>query len=393
MSSYPSTLPSRRRSRYEAPHQEHAGPDIVVLSHLRWDFVYQRPQHLLSRFATNQRVFYLEEPIWDGSAADLTVRTVAGGVHVAQPVLPPNLPPEEIRKQQRALLDKLLQAYNIHSYVLWYYTPAALAFSDHLQPQAIVYDCMDELSLFKGASSDLPALEAELLSRADVVFTGGPSLYESKRGRHPNVHLFPSSIDFAHFAQARQASEPADQAAIARPRLGFFGVIDERFDAALIDAVAQARPDWQLVLIGPVVKIDPQQLPRRHNIHYLGARPYETLPAYLGGWDVALLPFARNDATRFISPTKTPEYLAGGKPVVSTPIRDVAQLYGDVDMVAIAGDAGAFVQAIEKFLNEGLQAHWLAATDHLLAQGSWDATWSQMDGQLQQVIARRKENK
>lgn len=319
----------------------------------------------------------------------LTVKTITENLRVVKPVLPPNLSPEAAVEAQRTLLDNLLEEYNVHDYALWYYTPAALAFSAHLQPQAVVYDCMDELSLFQGASADLCTWEEELFRRADVVFTGGPSLYEAKRLRHNNAHLFPSSIDFNHFARARQDSEPADQAAIPYPRLGFFGVIDERFDIELIDAVARARPDWQVVLIGPVVKIDPQQLPRHDNIHYLGARDYDMLPAYLGGWDVALLPFARNNATRFISPTKTPEYLAGGKPVVSTPIRDVIDLYGHLDMVCIAADGDEFVQCIEKLLDQGIQSHWLSASDSLLAHSSWDSTWSAMEQQLQAGIVRQ----
>ena len=211
----------------------------------------------------------------------------------------------------------------------------SLAFSDHLAPGLIVYDCMDELSAFRGAPPELVEREVELMCRANLVFTGGYSLYEAKRQRHDNAHPFPSSVDVEHFAAARRPQhDPDDQAEIPHPRLGFYGVIDERLDIALIEQVARMRPDWQIVLVGPVVKIDPAELPQRDNIHYLGGKTYDELPQYLSGWDVAIMPFALNESTRFISPTKTPEYLAGGCPVVSTPITDVVRTYGDTGSCA-----------------------------------------------------------
>jgi UDP-galactopyranose mutase len=228
--------------------------------------------------------------------------------------------------------------------------------------------------------------EANLLARADLVFTGGQSLYEAKRGQHPRVFAFPSSVDAAHFARARREIEdPADQAAIPHPRLGFFGVIDERMDLDLLAAVADARPDWHLAIIGPVVKVDPALLPKRANIHYLGKKDYQELPAYLAGWDVALLPFAINESTRFISPTKTPEYLAAGKPVVSTPIRDVVRPYGMRGLVHIAATADDFVQAIAQALAEDGDARMQRA-DAFLAQESWDRTWERMRRLIEEVI-------
>jgi UDP-galactopyranose mutase len=342
----------------------------------------------MSRFGRGYRVFYVEEPDWESGRPSQDIEVVGENVWVVKPRLPANLAPATAEAVQGTLLDDLIQQYNIESYLLWYYTPAALTFSSHLRPEMVVYDCMDELSLFKGASADLCEKEQALFDRADIVFTGGPSLYEAKRTRHDNTHLFPSSIDFDHFYQARYLEEPADQALIPHPRLGFFGVIDERFDIELVEAIATSRPDWQLVLVGPVVKIDPKLLPHRHNIHYLGMRPYNALPAYLSGWDVALLPFAQNDATRFISPTKTPEYLAGGKPVVSTPIRDVIHLYGHLDMVHIAPDASEFIASVEEILANGVSPSWLAASDRLLAQSSWDCTWSEMQQRLEAVTTR-----
>jgi glycosyltransferase involved in cell wall biosynthesis len=263
--------------------------------------------------------------------------------------------------------------------VLWYWTPMSLAFTRHLTPTAVVFDCMDELAGFAGAPPALKDMERDLMARADVMFTGGSSLYEAKRAAHRNVHAFPSSVDVPHFARARRITrEPADQAAIPHPRIGFFGVIDERMDLALVAGVAERRPDWQLVFLGPTCKIDPASLPAHGNIHYLGMKSYEQLPDYLAGWDVAMLPFAKNDATRFISPTKTPEYLAAGRPVVSTSIRDVVRPYGELGLVHIADDADAFVRAIEAAMREDALVRD-KKVEACLAGQSWDTTWSRMD--------------
>ena len=368
-------------------------PDLVCLSHLRWDFVYQRPQHLLSRYAQERRVFYIEEPIFDNGSMCLDVSSRDCGVRVVVPHLPEGLRSEvALEAVQREMIDRLFKAHSIRDCVLWYYTPMALSFTRHLEPLATVYDCMDQLSAFKGAPPALCEREEELFRRADLVFTGGQSLYEAKRERHHAVHAFPSSIDRAHFRQARTLStEPEDQADIAHPRLGFFGVIDERFDIELLDAVAAARPRWQFVMIGPVVKIDPATLPRRQNIHYLGGKSYQELPAYLAGWDVALLLFARNESTRFISPTKTPEYLAAGKPVVSTSIRDVVRPYGEMGLVRIADTVDEFVRAAEASLaGRHEESDWLARVDEFLARNSWDETWARMSKLIEDAVNARR---
>jgi len=365
-------------------------PDLLCFSHLRWDFVYQRPQHLLSRCAQQRRVFFIEEPIFDDHSPRLEVSSRESGVSVVVPHLPGGLSEEAVTAALQALIGDLFLEREIREYICWYYTPMALAFTRHLKPLAVVYDCMDELSAFKGAPRALKDREAELFKRADLVFTGGQSLYEAKRDQHPHVYAFPSSVDLAHFARARrQTEEPADQAGIPHPRLGFFGVIDERMDIDLLAGVAETRPSWHLVMIGPVVKIDPAELPQRANIHYLGGKKYQDLPAYLAGWDVALLPFARNESTRFISPTKTPEYLAAGKPVVSTSIRDVVRPYGEQGLVRIADTPAEFVAAVEAALNEDATARMLQG-DGFLAQTSWDRTWARMAQLIQQVIAARR---
>jgi glycosyltransferase involved in cell wall biosynthesis len=356
-------------------------PTLLCLSHLRWSFVYQRPQHLMTRFARDYNLLFLEEPVaTEQQQPWLEVRPEDGGVQVLVPRLPYGCVGEAATQVQRELLDGYLQRLCVGELILWFYTPMALAFAGHLQARLTVYDCMDELSAFRGAPPALIERERELLVRADLVFTGGFSLYEAKRELHGNAHPFPSSVDVEHFAAARQPqSDPADQASIGHPRLGFYGVIDERLDLALLDEVARLRPDWQLVLVGPVVKIDPAELPRRDNIHYLGAKTYDELPAYLAGWDVATMPFAMNESTRFISPTKTPEYLAGGRPVVSTPIIDVVRSYGDSGLVRIAADAAEFISATEAALRDAARPDLLRSkADDILGDMSWDHTWKQM---------------
>jgi Glycosyl transferases group 1 len=365
-------------------------PDLICLSHLRWDFVYQRPQHLLSRFAKERRVFFVEEPTFHEAPMHLDVSSRECGVTVVVPRLPKELEgTDSVESVQRSMINRLFAEHHINEHVLWYYTPMAMPWTRHLQAAATIYDCMDELSAFKGAPRALKDREAELFKRADLVFTGGQSLYEVKRDQHRNVYAFPSSIDAAHFAQARSVSvEPVDQAEIPHPRLGFFGVIDERMDIELLDAVAAARPDWHLVMIGPIVKIDPADLPKRENIHYLGGKSYQELPSYLASWDVALLPFARNESTRFISPTKTPEYLAAGRAVVSTSIRDVVRPYGELGLVHIADEPTEFVAAIEAAMNEDGSAR-MREVDAFLAQTSWDQTWGRMAELIEDVVTAR----
>lgn len=369
-------------------------PDLLCFSHLRWHSVFQRPQHLLTRYARQRRVFVFEEPLREERReASLEVSRVAPNLEIAVPRLPLGLSTESEHALLRGLLDRLVREQHLENAWHLYLTPMALPFSRHLPARLVVYDCMDELSTFKGAEAALPRLEAQLFERAHVVFTGGWSLYEWKRDRHPNVHGFPSSVDVAHFARARTlGAEAADQAHLPRPRIGFCGVIDERMNLELVAKVAAARPEWQLVMIGPVVKIDPAELPRRDNLHYLGSRPYAELPSYLAGWDVAILPFARNDATRFISPTKTPEYLAAGRPVVSTSIRDVVRPYGEQSLVRIADDVDGFVRAIERAKDEDASSReWLTRVDELLGQMSWDLTFARMQRVLEEAAAARDE--
>jgi UDP-galactopyranose mutase len=364
-----------------------APADVMCFSHLGWDLVFQRPNHLMSHAARDRRVYYVEEPQPADQPA-LAMRVREGGVVVVTPQLPPEVVGAERERVLRLLIDSLVRTERIERLQLWYYTPLSLPWTSHLHAETVVYDCMDELSAFRDAPPELRLLEPELLARADVVFTGGHRLYEAKRRAHPNVHAFPSAVDVAHFRAARTGlPEPADQAPLPRPRIGYYGVIDERLDLDLVCDIALARPNWSIVLVGPIVKISRDDLPDLPNIHWLGPKPYADLPAYLAGWDVATMPFARNEATAFISPTKTPEYLAGGRPVVSTSIADVVRPYGEKGLARIADTPDAFVAAVEAALAEDPHPRE-AVADAFLSGMSWDRTWAAMDAVARKATPR-----
>ena len=305
---------------------------------------------------------------------------------MVRPVLPHGLDQGAVDSTIAGLLDGLMEQHGIEHPLAWFYTPMAVPWAANLEPAVTVYDCMDELSAFRGAPPELREREQRLFEQAQVVFTGGHSLFEAKRGRHPNVHEFPSAVDVDHFATARsELREPADQSELPHPRIGWFGVIDERTDLDLLGGIAQLRPDWSFVLVGPTVKIDPSSVPQRPNLHNFGMRRYEELPAYIAGWDVAMMPFARNESTRFISPTKTPEYLAAGRPVVSTSIRDVVEPYERLGLARIADTPAEFVAACEAAMAEST-AHRLARADRFLADRSWDRTWAAMNALVEREV-------
>ncbi len=366
---------------------------LVCFSHLRWDFVFQRPQHLITRFAKETAVYYFEEPVFDTlSESYLSITKRANNISVAVPHLPCGLSSTQIITELQNQLDNFFSGMNLANWTFWYYTPMAYSFTAKYKPKLIVYDCMDELSAFDFAPEELIGLEKKLLSKADLVFTGGRSLYESKKKYHNNIFCFPSSIDQKHFEQAKVCKEPpTDQAKIEGPKIGFFGVIDERFDIELIRTIAEKRPNWQLILIGPIVKISPDILPKNGNIHYLGQKDYVLLPAYLSQWKVALIPFYLNKSTQFISPTKTPEYLAAGIPVVSTAIKDVVNPYGLKGLVHIGSNSKDFIMSIEKELNGEKDQGREDKINLFLKNISWDKTQASMKRQMKITLKNLKE--
>jgi len=354
-------------------------PTLIVFCHLRWDFVFQRPQHLMTRLAEHYNILFVEEPMHTEGQARLEKMAVAPNITVYRPHTPIHqwgFHDDQLPTLQNLLADLVPEGERP---VVWFYTPMALPLLQGLNPSLVVYDCMDELAAFKNPPKQLLQRESALLNLADLVFTGGPSLYEAKKDRHANAHCFSSSVDAKHFRQALDSaiSHP-DQAHVAGPRLGFYGVIDERFDTDLVRQMAAAHPEWQIVLVGPVVKIDPAELPRADNVHYMGQRNYDELPKFLAGWDLCLLPFAMNDSTKFISPTKVLEYMAAEKLSVSTPITDVKVPYGDV--VAIASTADEYIAACEQMLAAGddEKARLVERMRDIVANTSWDKTASRM---------------
>lgn len=358
---------------------EEDGPmiqSLIVFSHLRWDFVFQRPQQLMQRLARDWQIYFFEEPMRsDRSYLERT--SPLPGVTVCRPYTPVDA--QGFHDDQIPILQGLVESLAAsdlgEAYGAWFYSPMALPLMKALDPAVVVYDCMDELSAFRNPPRQIRQRESALLKRADVVFTGGPSLYESKRPHHPNVHCFPSSVDAKHFerAMAPGADHPL-QGHLERPRIGFFGVIDERIDLELLDRTAAMRTGWQFVMVGPVAKIAESTLPRRANIHYFGQQPYAELPEFVGGWDVCMQPFMLNDSTRFISPTKTLEYMATGRPIVSTPIADVVGPYSEI--VQVAATAAEFTAACERTLRETAfeQELRMRATQAVMARTSWDRT-------------------
>ena len=359
-------------------------PTLIVFCHLRWDFVFQRPQHLMTRLAQHYNILLVEEPMHTEGQAHLEKMAVAPNITVYRPHTPIQqwgFHDDQLPTLHALLADLVPEGERP---VVWFYTPMALPLLQGLNPSLVVYDCMDELAAFKNPPKQLLQRESALLNLADLVFTGGPSLYEAKKDRHANAHCFSSSVDAKHFRQALDAaiSHP-DQAHIPGPRLGFYGVIDERFDTDLVRQMAAAHPEWQIVLVGPVVKIDPAELPRAANVHYMGQRNYDELPKFLAGWDLCLLPFAMNESTKFISPTKVLEYMAAEKLSVSTPITDVKVPYGDV--VAIASTADEFIAACERMLAASSEekTRLIERMREIVANTSWDKTAGRMHELIQ----------
>ncbi len=344
--------------------------DMVVFCHLRWEFVYQRPQHIISRMAKNLKVLFIEEPIGaDDSGESANLLKISGNLHILQPKV------GSIHE-----IADILPEYvsNTSIEIGWFYSASFVPLLDQFQFESIVYDCMDELTLFKGAPSELLVQEKFLIANADIIFTGGKSLYESKKQLHNNVYCFPSSVDQQHFAKALNGvSVPDDIAGIPQPIVGYYGVIDERIDLDLLNQTALLNPEVSFVMIGPLAKISESDLPKPGNIHYLGMRSYEVLPNYLKAFAVAMMPFALNDATKFISPTKTLEYMSAGKPIISTPIKDVVRDYDHC--VAIVETADQFTNAIQALLHRSFDLEMENHFSQILEKTSWNNTVEKMN--------------
>lgn len=355
---------SKRNKNLNSTENEY---DLLVFSHLRWNFVYQRPQHLISRISRHYKVLFIEEPIADETEAGYELNIIHKNLHVFKP-----------RVKDIEALPPVLLAFLEPSQVeyAWFYSPSFSSVLSYIDFNTIIYDCMDELSLFKGAPAELIEQEKFLISEADIVFTGGKSLYESKSQRHPNTYCFPSSVEREHFEKARTHSLlPEDLKNIPSPIVGYCGVIDERIDLDLLQKTALSLPGVSFVMIGPLAKIDDSELPRAQNIFYLGMKSYESLPQYLAAFNIAMMPFALNDSTKYISPTKTLEYMAAGKPIISTAIKDVEREYSHC--IPIISTAEEFATAIKELLNNKNQ-EYLQDYNKILDKTSWDNTANNM---------------
>jgi glycosyltransferase involved in cell wall biosynthesis len=368
---------------------------LIVFSQFRWDFALRRPQHLMTRLAREFRVYYFEEPVYDPRGAWLEIRVPATNVYVCRP---------HTRIAERGfadaqmpvlaeLLEKLISSHDLGTPVVWMYTPLALPLLQRLDAKTVVYDCIAEPMAAPQSARDLAHREQSLLKLADLVFTGGPSLFRLKQAMHDNVHCLPSSVDKEHFAAAAHGGDHPEQAALAHPRFGFFGVIDQRFDPVAVSLLADAHPNWQIVLVGPVAEIDLHSLPCRPNIHYLGERPYSELPQFVAGWDVCLLPFAINAVTRHGSPAKVLEYMAAGKPIVTAPLPDVVEPYGHI--VHVGRHAQSFVSACERALGEpaAMREKRAAMMRNVVKATSWDATAEKMCALIEEVAHRQQKRR
>jgi glycosyltransferase involved in cell wall biosynthesis len=370
---------------------------IVVFSHLRWKFVWQRPQQFLSRFAANHPVLFMELTEYDLGDDDepvLELETVAPNVTMANLHLPIKLHgSEKVNELMRTYCRIAIEAVNVDGSfdnpLLWYYSPMDVAWSmGYISGRGIVYDCMDELSQFRGAPPELVERERQLMQQADIVFTGGYELWLKKKQQHPNVHFFGCGVEYDHFHKATNGDPlPKDVQALKRPIVGWFGVVDERVDYDLLAKVAELRPDYSFVLVGPVVKVDPATLPQAPNIHWLGGRDYKVLPDYCRAYDVCMMCFALNEATQYINPTKALEYLATGKPVVGTPVNDVVRQYSDTVLIGKTPDD--FAELIDRALLNP-DREMLRRGDEMAQEASWESTVEKMQILISNAIRSQK---
>jgi hypothetical protein len=360
---------------------------VLCFSHLRWNLGRQRPYQLMSRCAEARRVLFIEEPVYDAPAAYLDATQVVPNLVRVRPHLPVGSRAAQLIPP---LLMRLCAQQKVVDPVHWFYTPMMLEMAERMPRSLTIYDCIEDCSSLDGAPANFEQRERQLMAHSDIVFAAGMRLYQQKTRQHPNVYAAPSGVDAAFFAQARQdLAEPMDQAPLAHPRIGYCGVIDERIDLGLIEHIARIKPTWQLIMLGPIDAIDMRSLPHAPNIHYLGAAEYRHLPNYLASWDAAIMPYTLSAATRCLSPSEMPEYLAAGRRVVSTAIADVVEPYERLELVHIGRDRDEFVTHIEAALQGGARESD-AMRDEVLEGMSWDDLWYRMDNLVQHASAPSK---
>jgi UDP-galactopyranose mutase len=364
-------------------------PDLICFSCVPWDFIYHRPQHLMTRFAKHFRVIYVEPPAYGEGHPSYELSYPKENIISVKLRLPAGLPEEQAANVQQEKLAQFLNDLQVKHYVFWYYSPVALTFTNAFQPVLKVYDCMTEFP-YAQDGIDVRALEDSLLRQADFVFTAGPSLHETRRSFNQNTYCLPGSVDIDHFYGARYYhADPAEQAKIPHPRIGFAGVIDDRIDFTLLKAVALRKPEWHLVLLGPIVGLKKSDLPELSNLHFIEKKSYEELPGYISGWNITMLPFAHTDATRFINPLQATEFLAAGKPVIAAPVIDIIRTYGNRGLIQIAGTPEEFVRVANTHFTSRDKTEWNDHVAEFLSLNSWDKTWQRM---MDMIWPRVREN-
>jgi len=371
---------------------------IIVHCHLRWDFVWQRPQQFLSRLSKKHRILFVEGPILHDENiepyAELKPSEKYPNVIVMQTYFPSSRfhDGEWVDAKRRELLDDVLCGPlkgKFERSVQWFYDPMAV--EAHLgQHGAIstVYDCMDELSQFKFCPPALIERESRLLAAADVVFAGGRKMWQSKSRYNSNAHFYGCGVDVNHFGKAQLSSTeiPEDIRHLEGPILGYFGVVDERLDYDLIAQLAAARPDWHIVMVGPTAKVDPADFPRAENIHWMGGRDYSQLPSYTKAFDLALMPFALNEATEYINPTKALEYMATATPIVSTPVPDVVSNFASV--VKISSSSEEFVELCQQQVAQFDQVA-VERGLKMASENTWDAIVAKLEKHIDEALSRK----
>lgn len=370
---------------------------IIVHCHLCWDWVWQRPQQFLSRLSAHHKILFVETVGPDPELSSAVARFWTAVNFPNITILRLQFPTWRwsdgafVDRERRRLVKEFIAgpgAGQFENPVQWFYDPMAVpSFLGQMNEIGVVYDCMDELSKFRGAPPQIKTRERKLLREADVVFAGGRKLWESKKLQNENCHFYGCGVDVTHFGKAREAQTniPEDIVSLKKPILGYFGVVDERMDYDLIVKLAEANPDWSIAMVGPTIKVD--KVPQRANIHWLGQKNYLDLPAYCKAFDVCMMPFALNEATEFINPTKALEYMATGKPIVSSAVADVVTNFGSVVKIARSHDEFISLcrQAIEKPDDALVEAGLNQAVEN-----SWDSIVAQLEKHVSNTIKQKQ---
>jgi glycosyltransferase involved in cell wall biosynthesis len=348
--------------------------DLVFFGSVAWGYTFQRSQQLASRLAREARVLYVDPlGLRNPRLRDLgRLRAAASAAHppegltiLGRPLLASPFHDRLSDRRNARLLRDAIGLWGPRDAVFLLSLPSrpAMAAARSLGPRLLAYDCHDDYSLFHGGSPRIRADEERLVHEADLVFASAAAIAERLRAMGARPVLVPNAADVAHFSALGEP--PADVAGLPRPRIGFVGEIGPWFDADAVASAARLRPDWAFVLVGPATGAPIGPLRSLPNVHLLGRRPYAALPGYLGAFDCCLLPFREGPLTEAVSPIKVYEYLASGRPVVSTPLPEVARL-GDLVTIVPGPD---LARGIEAALRDGGRA---AERRRFARANTWD---------------------